>query len=69
MLKAEDGKATSHPLGQDKTTNKSVEELGKTFDERVASRLLQACRVVKLTGADKRKENGPRIGTNFAETV
>ena len=38
------------------TTNKSVEELGKTFDERVASRLLQVCEVVKLTGGDKRTQ-------------
>lgn len=37
------------------TTNKSVEELGKTFDQRVASRLLQACQVVKLMGEDKRR--------------
>jgi len=37
------------------TTNRPVEELAKTFDERVASRLLQACEVVKLTGQDKRR--------------
>jgi DNA replication protein DnaC len=37
------------------TGNRPVEELAKTFDERVASRLLQACQVVKLTGGDKRK--------------
>jgi DNA replication protein DnaC len=40
------------------TTNKSVEELGKTFDQRIASRLLEACQVVKLSGADRRKEIG-----------
>lgn len=39
------------------TGNRPVEELAKTFDERVASRLLQACEVVKLTGADKRKRD------------
>jgi DNA replication protein DnaC len=37
------------------TTNKSVEELGKSFDPRVASRLCQACEVVQLTGRDRRK--------------
>jgi len=30
---------------------------------------LENRRVGKLTGGDKRKEDGPRIGTNFAETV
>jgi len=69
MLKAKDGKATSYLLGEDKTTNKSLEELGKTFDQRLASRLLQACEVVKLTGGDKRKKDGTRIGTNFPEIV
>ena len=39
------------------TTNRPVEELGRTFDERIASRLIQACEVIKLTGEDKR-ENG-----------
>jgi len=37
------------------TTNRPVEELGKAFDQRIASRLLQACEVVKLTGEDKRR--------------
>ena len=37
------------------TTNRPVEELGKTFDERIASRLLQACEIVKLTGEDRRR--------------
>lgn len=36
------------------TTNRPVEELGKTFDERIASRLIQSCVVVKLSGDDKR---------------
>lgn len=36
------------------TTNKSIEELGRSFDARVASRLHQACEVIKLTGTDKR---------------
>jgi DNA replication protein DnaC len=37
------------------TTNKSVEELGRSFDQRVASRLRQACQVVQVTGRDKRE--------------
>jgi DNA replication protein DnaC len=37
------------------TTNRPVEELSKTFDARIASRLLQACEVVKLTGEDRRR--------------
>ena len=36
------------------TTNKSVEELGKSFDARIASRLQQACEIVHLTGEDRR---------------
>jgi len=36
------------------TTNRPVEELAKTFDERIASRLLEACEIVKLTGGDRR---------------
>jgi DNA replication protein DnaC len=36
------------------TTNRPVEELAKTFDERIASRLCQACEVLKLTGEDRR---------------
>ncbi len=36
------------------TSNKSVEELAKSFDARVASRLRQACQVIKLTGPDRR---------------
>ena len=41
------------------SSNKSVEELGKSFDTRIASRLQQACQVIKLEGQDKRKpENG-----------
>ncbi len=38
------------------TTNKSVEELGKSFDPRIASRLQQACDVVHLTGKDRRAD-------------
>ncbi len=37
------------------TTNKSVEELGKSFDERVGSRLHQACILQPVAGSDKRK--------------
>ena len=36
------------------TSNKSIEELAKSFDGRVASRLQQACQIVKLDGRDKR---------------
>jgi len=36
------------------TGNKSVEELRGSFDGRVASRIQQACQVVKLTGSDSR---------------
>lgn len=36
------------------TTNKNVEELGKSFDARIASRLQQACEVIHLTGQDRR---------------
>lgn len=36
------------------TSNKSVEEIGKSFDARVASRLRQACEIVQLTGKDRR---------------
>lgn len=37
------------------TSNKSIEELGRSFDERVASRLMQACEIIEVTGQDKRK--------------
>lgn len=36
------------------TTNKSVEELSKSFDPRVASRLQQACEIIQLLGKDRR---------------
>jgi DNA replication protein DnaC len=36
------------------TSNKSIEELAKSFDGRVASRLQQGCQVVKLDGKDRR---------------
>ena len=38
------------------TTNRTVEEIGKTFDERIASRLVQMCEIIKLTGEDRRKK-------------
>ena len=38
------------------TSNKSPDELGRSFDERVASRLYQVCEVVPITGKDKRKK-------------
>jgi DNA replication protein DnaC len=37
------------------TTNKALEHLGRCFDGRVASRLIQACRIVKLEGRDRRQ--------------
>lgn len=39
------------------TTNKSVDELGKSFDERVASRLRQACEIIPVSGEDKRRRS------------
>jgi len=39
------------------TTNKSVDELGKSFDERVASRLREACEIIPVSGRDKRRPN------------
>lgn len=38
------------------TSNKSVEQLAKSFDERVASRLHEHCEIVQLKGEDKRKQ-------------
>ena len=40
------------------TTNKSVEELGRSFDQRVASRLQEACIILHATGKDRRLKNG-----------
>ncbi len=37
------------------TTNKPVEQLGKSFDDRVASRLIQACKIIRLEGKDRRQ--------------
>ena len=39
------------------TTNKSIEQLGVSFDARLASRLQQICEVLHLTGEDKRVQN------------
>lgn len=36
------------------TSNKSIEDLGKSFDSRIASRLCQACDIVKIAGSDRR---------------
>lgn len=36
------------------TTNKSITELSKSFDERVSSRLRQACEIIPISGRDKR---------------
>lgn len=37
------------------TTNKPLEELKKSFDERIASRLQQSCEIIRLDGPDRRK--------------
>lgn len=36
------------------TSNLSLENLGRTFDSRIASRIQQACTVIELTGKDRR---------------
>ena len=36
------------------TTNKTIEDLAWSFDQRVASRLRQACEIVEIRGADRR---------------
>lgn len=38
------------------TTNKPLEELGKSFDERVASRLQEICVIFQMTGSDLRSK-------------
>ncbi len=38
------------------TTNKPVEQLRKSFDARIASRIEQACTVIHATGEDRRKQ-------------
>lgn len=37
------------------SSNKSVEELGRSFDLRIASRLQEACHIIKLEGRDRRR--------------
>jgi DNA replication protein DnaC len=37
------------------TSNKSPEELDRSFDPRVLSRLCQACEILDLTGPDRRR--------------
>jgi len=44
------------------TSNKSLEALATSFDERVASRLCQACDVVCVKGADRRRERNHHDG-------
>lgn len=36
------------------TANRSIEEIGKTFDARIASRIMGGCKIVKLSGKDRR---------------
>jgi len=43
------------------TSNKSVEDLAKCFDSRIASRMLEACDIVKIAGRDRRVP-APRRG-------
>lgn len=38
------------------TTNKSLEEISRTFDARIASRISGGCKIVKLSGKDRRYE-------------
>lgn len=45
------------------TTNKSVEQLTKSFDPRVASRLQQGCEIIHLSGEDRRVLKGLKNGT------
>lgn len=44
-----------HCLPTFATSNKSPDELGKSFDERVASRLAAACEFVAVKGRDRRR--------------
>ena len=37
------------------TTNKPLEQFGASFDDRIASRLIQACRIIQLKGPDRRQ--------------
>jgi DNA replication protein DnaC len=48
------------------TSNKPIEELAESFDSRVASRLTEACRVVRLEGRDKRREMIDRLSEPIA---
>jgi len=36
------------------TTNKPIEDMAKSFDKRISSRLRQCCKIVQLKGKDKR---------------
>ncbi len=36
------------------TSNKTIEDIGRSFDARIASRLCEACEVVKINGPDRR---------------
>jgi DNA replication protein DnaC len=37
------------------TTNRTIEELSKTFDERITSRIQQGCEIIRFEGEDKRQ--------------
>ena len=45
-----------HGLPTFVTSNKSPDELGKSFDERIASRLAAACEFVAVKGRDRRRQ-------------
>lgn len=45
------------------TSNKAIEDLGRSFDARIASRLCEACEVVKICGSDRRADRA-REGCN-----
>jgi DNA replication protein DnaC len=49
------------------TSNKPLEELEKSFDERVASRLCQVCEIVHAEGEDRRR-HGSLCGTHRADS-
>jgi len=44
------------------TSNKAVEDLARSFDARIASRLCEACEIVKISGVDRRIGRAKGIG-------
>jgi len=39
------------------TSNKPLEEIARSFDARIASRIMQVCKVIELTGPDRRRQS------------